>query len=146
MTARLLLAALLQILRPPSAVRERLAAHYDEIAAQAAASAERYGVPVGLLLTVGYAESQLGSDPRAGGSWGAPVSRGRRNVAGTSDHAARALATSYRVCGSWRGAVSRFRCGLCHCNRVEGYSPTRALRLAERVYRRAGLAMPERLR
>lgn len=48
--------------------------------------------------------------------WGAPSSSRDRHTPGTPDDAARALATGYAVCGSWRGAITRFRSGLCNAN------------------------------
>jgi hypothetical protein len=104
-----------------------------EIAAEASASAARYDVPPALLLAIGMHESALGCDPRAGGSWGAPISRTRRAVAGTSDHAASALALGHSRCRTWLGAVSHFRCGRCRCPPLVGYEPRDAMRLARRI-------------
>jgi hypothetical protein len=86
-----------------------------------------------LLISVGTLESMLSCDPRSGGSWGAPISRTRRGVAGNSDHTASALALGYRRCHSTIGALSSFRCGLCSCHRLVGYTPETALALAQRL-------------
>jgi hypothetical protein len=108
-----------------------------EIAAAAEAAARRHEVPVGLLLSVAVLESHLGCNPRSGGCWGAPISRTRRAVAGTADHAASALALGLRRCGSDEGAIAHFRWGHCRVPRgAHGYGPAQVLRLAERVARR----------
>lgn len=109
---QLLLTALLAMfphLRHASCVHARAAT----IAAEVEHAERAYGVPPAVMLVVGLYESHWGCAPGSGGCWGAPVSRARRNVAGTPGHAARALARSFAVCGSWRGAVARFRSGLC---------------------------------
>lgn len=81
--------------------------------AQHLVNAREIGVPPSLMLSVSFHESWVGCHPGEGGNWGAPVDRSHRHTAGTPEHAARALATSYRVCGTWSGAISRFRSGLC---------------------------------
>jgi hypothetical protein len=85
------------------------------IVTQADAAVAATGVPVRLLLAVGYAESHLGCAPRSGGCWGAPASRAARHTAGRASHAASALALGHRRCGTWRGALGHFRCGRCVC-------------------------------
>ena len=141
MTTNLVFALLLLFGGSPRAecIKRRL----PEITTRLEAAETTYGVPRGLLLAVGFLESHLGCAPGSGGCWGAPVSRNARGTAGTSDHAARALARSREVCGTWLGAVSRFRCGLCRCPRLVGYEPGYAVELAERTYARAGLAGPD---
>jgi hypothetical protein len=86
-----------------------------DIVTQADAAVAATGVPVRLLLAVGYAESHLGCAPRSGGCWGAPASRTARHTAGRASHAASALALGHRRCGTWRGALGHFRCGQCVC-------------------------------
>ena len=107
-----LLLAALPVRRPYAAC---LTARAPRVIADADAASRAHGVPVALLLSVGYAESHLGCAPRSGGCWGAPVSRGARHTPGRASHAASALALGHRVCGTWAGAVSHFRCGLCVC-------------------------------
>jgi hypothetical protein len=85
------------------------------IVTQADAASREHGVPMRLLLAVGYAESHLGCAPRSGGCWGAPISRTARHTAGRASHAASALALGHRRCGTWRGAIAHFRCGRCVC-------------------------------
>lgn len=141
MDTAILFAALLAIF-PRSPAVECLRARTDTIVTQAREAAARRGVPVGLLLAVGFMESHLGCDRASGGCWGAPISPDRRGTAGTPDHAAQALATSREVCGTWEGAVCRFRCGLCRCpDRHTRYAST-AMGLARRIYTSAGEAVP----
>jgi len=85
----------------------------DAIVANLNAGEGKYGVPAGLMMVVAFNETHLGCDAREGGNWGAPISATRRHVAGTPLQAARILANGHRHCGSWRGAVSFFRTGLC---------------------------------
>lgn len=85
----------------------------DSIIEGAVAASTAHDVPVGLLLTVGWVESHLGCAVHSGGSWGAPISPTNRHVAGGPSHAARALHSGFAACGSWSGAVGRFRSGLC---------------------------------
>ena len=129
-TALAIVAALLS-LYPHQRFGNCIRRRQHEIAARAEGSATRHGVPVAILLSVGYLESSWGCHPRSGGCWGAPVDVRHRGTAGTADHAAAALARSYRVCGTWLGGVSRFRCGLCRCPRLVGYEPGDAMALAD---------------
>lgn len=140
-----LLVSMLAVL-PPTPLRRRIDARREMIVATATAGQELYGVPPALVLAVGFLESRWGADPRSGGSWGTPVDMRHRNVAGPPVGAARALASSYRVCGTWLGAVHRFRCGLCRCPRLVGYEAPYALGLAERALAHAGEAPPARWR
>lgn len=71
------------------------------------------GVPPAVLLTVGFMETHLGCDVGEGGNWGAPISPQRRHVAGTPRQAAVALQHGFERCGSWLGAIARFRSGRC---------------------------------
>ena len=115
-------------------------AHFlGRIAAQADEAARVTGVPVATLLVMGYMESALGCDPRSGGCWGAPISPARRLTAGTSMHAARALAWGYRRCETTEGAVAHFRYGRCTTPRRHGagYTPAQAVDLIVRVVARA---------
>ncbi len=128
-----LLVTLLALYSHPTVSTRCIARRADVITAQADASAVAYGVPVALLISVGMHESALGCHPRSGGSWGAPISRTRRSVAGTSDHTASALALGFRRCRTTLGALSSFRCGLCRCGRLVGYTPADAMRLAARL-------------
>lgn len=149
MEIELLFAALLAILpRVPQPMRGCIQRQHGDIVQQIARSAESYGVPPAVLLVVGMLESHYGCSPRSGGCWGAPVDRAHRATAGTPNQAAVALATSYRVCRTWLGAVARFRCGLCQCPTLagRGYTPGYAVRLIERVHARAELPAPGGLR
>lgn len=136
-----LLAALLVIF-PRSPAITCLRTRAEVIASQARDAAYTRHVPPGLLLAIGFMESHLGCDRASGGCWGAPIDPQHRGTAGTPDHAAQALATSFRVCGSWEGAVCRFRCGLCRCpDRHTRYAST-AMGLARRIYTTAGEPVP----
>lgn len=92
---------------------ERLEQRRDRIVENLVASELSHGVPAGLMMVVAFNETHLGCDAREGGNWGAPISATRRHVAGTPLQAARVLARGGRHCGSWPGAVSFFRTGLC---------------------------------
>jgi hypothetical protein len=70
--------------------------------------------PVELTASVAFLETHLGCDANEGGNWGAPISATRRHTAGTHMHAVRVLANGYLRCGTWEGAVLRFRTGLCN--------------------------------
>lgn len=112
--------------------------------AEIAAEAERVtGVPAGLLLVVGMNETHLGCARGEGGGWGAPVDRNHRHTAGTPLRAAQALQASYRVCGTWEGAVGRFRSGLCRpWQRVHRQSVAYRLRVTRDLYELADLPVP----
>jgi len=138
----LLLISLLALLHhsPATACMERRA---PRIAVQAAEGEATYGVPAALLLVIGFAETHLGCDHGEGGGWGAPVDPTHRHTAGTHLHAARALASSYRACGNWYGAIVRFRTGLCTTRRrLRGYTPEYALRMTTRIYADAHQPLP----
>lgn len=125
--------ALLLAVRVPLADRACIEARRDRIASNAEAAAAQYGVLVTVLLSVAYRESHLGCDPRSGGSWGAPISRTRRHVAGGANAEASALALGYRRCFTHEGAISHFRWGVCSRGRHRGYGPEEVLELAARV-------------
>lgn len=113
MTAAQALALLLALLPARRPYAACLAARAERVVADADAASREHGVPVALLLAVGYAESHLGCAPRSGGCWGAPVSRTARHTAGRASHAASALALGHRRCGTWEGALAHFRGGRC---------------------------------
>lgn len=143
---RLLLLALLAIAgRSPEPMASCLAARRGEIISAAEIAGGLTGVPLALLLVVGFRETHLGCHPRSGGGWGAPVDRLHRHTAGTAVHAARALSRGFAHCGSWEGAAAFFRCGLCTCPYAPTYAPT-TVRWVERVSARAGYAPPSHLR
>ena len=140
-----LFAALL-VLYPGIPNRERscMMLNRESIIQMAADSSEATGVPPAVLLLVGFFESHLGCDPRSGGCWGSPVDNRHRNIAGTPRRAADDLATSYRVCHTWVGAVSRYRCGLCRCRSSVlhgGYSAEYLMRQVQRLKFTAGVEM-----
>lgn len=93
----------------------------------------RMGVPPALMVSVAFLETHLGCDRHEGGNWGAPISPNERHTAGTHVHAARALLTGFERCGSWDGAVLRFRTGLCRTNASYGVN---YLRNVQRLTRR----------
>ena len=122
----------------PLSHRRCLRSHEVDVTGAAAQAAETTGVPVAVILAVGFLESHLGCDPASGGSWGSPINRGHRLVAGSPLRAAEDLATSFRVCRkvSWEAAVSRFRCGLCRCRLPmvqNGYTPAYTMQLVRRM-------------
>jgi hypothetical protein len=144
-----LFAALLALMpRVPQPMRGCIARRQGRIVAQIAQARETYGVPPAVMLVIGLLESHYGCAPRSGGCWGAPIDRAHRSTAGTSNQAALALANGFRACGTWRGAIARFRCGLCRCpmRSGRGYTPRYAVGLVERVHLRAGVPPPPRLR
>lgn len=126
MTALLALLALY----PRSPAAECVRARLPRLAAAADSAAREHGVPVALLVAVAWHESHLGCHPASGGCWGAPVSPQHRLTAGGAMHAARALATGRARCGTWEGAVRRFRGGACTGH--DGYA-ARVLRTARGV-------------
>ena len=69
--------------------------------------------PLELTAAVAFTETHLGCDHNEGGNWGAPVDGRHRHTPGTHMSALRVLSRSYTVCGTWDGAVMRFRTGLC---------------------------------
>ena len=99
MTAAQALALLLAALPVRRPHRGCIDTRRVDIVTQADAAVAATGVPVRLLLAVGYAESHLGCAPRSGGCWGAPASRTARHTAGRASHAASALALGHRRCG-----------------------------------------------
>ena len=113
MTAAQALAALLAVLPARRPYAACLTARTERVIADADAASREHGVPVALLLSVGYAESHLGCARGSGGCWGAPVSRTARHTAGRASHAASALALGHRRCGTWMGALAHFRGGRC---------------------------------
>ena len=117
--------------------RQCLIARRDHIVSNIAASQQVHNVPPAVITAIGFAETHLGCDHGEGGGWGAPISPTRRHIAGTPLHAARALATSYRVCGNWNGAVRRFRTGLCHSTRVGDQYMNNVIHLINRIERNA---------
>jgi hypothetical protein len=144
--AKLLLTALLEIFPYMSGNnRACIQANFNQIAAAAERGETLYGVPRAIMLSVGFHETHLGCDINEGGNWGAPISRTRRHTAGTPDHAAHALRMSYNVCGTWYGAVSRFRGGLCRPSANHALYTNRVLRLMQRISTLASVQIPSNL-
>lgn len=137
MTAQMFLVILMSLLHVRADYAACIRRNQTRIADSANRSAERFDVPVDVLLTVAYLESHLGCANGSGGCWGAPINRSHRNQAGGSDQAAAALAWGYARCGSDLGAISHFRCGLCTCRRLRGYTPAQAINLLTRIRERA---------
>jgi hypothetical protein len=141
-----LLSAMLAVLPPvPEPQRGRIQLQKEAIVSMATASSARYAVPPSVLLVVAFMETHLGTDDGEGGGWGAPIDAHHPHKAGTSDHAARILARGRKVCGSWQGAVSRFRSGRCSPPRFAEPYVHRAMWLIDRVHDRAGLPEPAHL-
>lgn len=124
----------------------RMRAHADTIAAQAQAASDNHHVPVALLLAVCLSETHCGQDDHEGNGWGSPIDRRHRHTAGTADSAARDLAHSFEICGTWLAAMRRYRTGLCNREPRIGYTAVTAMRLAEITMQRAGIELPERWR
>jgi len=103
-----------------------------------------YNVPPGILLSVAFKETHLGTIAGSGGNWGAPSSPQHRQTPGTPLHAARALSVAYERCGhSWVGAIGRFRSGLCRpTERGHIAYVIEVSNLINRVYRAAHLPSP----
>ncbi len=70
--------------------------------------------PTHLTAAVAFKETHLGCDINEGGNWGAPIDRNHRHTAGTHLSAVTSLVHGYQRCGSWDGAVLRFRTGFCN--------------------------------
>lgn len=138
-------AALIAILPPiPQPQRRMIAERHDAIVQAAEVARDQYGVPPAVFLVVGFLESHWGTARGSGGSWGSPISRRHRAVAGGPEHTARDLATSYRLCGrDWSRALARYRTGLCTGTPRVGYTPATALRLVERTHAHTGVPLPE---
>lgn len=97
-------------------------------------------IPPEVLMVVGFVETHLGCDEGEGGNWGAPIDADHRHAAGTHMHAAYSLARGYVRCGSWDGAIMRFRTGLCNPRHSSDPQITetglRYLRLVRRIIHR----------
>lgn len=149
-----LLAALLALRPPPGVLHHRgrpdthpracIEATRAAIEAAAIAGQSELEVPPAVLLAVGRRETHFGCNGES--DWGAPASRTARHTAGTPRDAARVLSESFAVCHSWRGAIGRFRSGLCdpwqtaHRNYVAG-----VMRDIERTHVRARINLPPAL-
>ena len=143
--AQLLFTAILLIF-PNTPSRACLLSRQTRIEADIAHSSATYGVPAGLLVSVAFSETHLGCDRGSGGCWGAPIDAQHRHTAGNSDSAARVLRTGFDRChNSWRGAVSRFRCGLCACPEQYAGYVNRVLSLSRRLYLQARQPVPAEL-
>lgn len=140
--AQLLFTALISIFPNTPSLR-CLLARRTNIEADITRSSASYSVPAGLLVSVAFNETHLGCDRGSGGCWGAPIDAQHRHTAGNSDSAARVLRTGYDRChNSWRGAVSRFRCGLCACPEQYAGYVNHVLGLSRRLYTQAGQPIP----
>ena len=94
----------------------------------------RMGVPVLVMAAVAFKETHFGCDRNEGGGWGAPIDRFHRHTAGTHVQAAQSLINGRAACGSWEGAVLRFRTGACAPRRGPGPAYLReVLRLEGRI-------------
>lgn len=144
--AQLLLTALLQLF-PYMSHNNRacIVRNFDSIAEVAEAAERDNGVPAAIMLSVGFLETHLGCDRNEGGNWGAPISPTRRHVAGAPRQAAVALQHGFERCGSWVGAISRFRSGRCRIPRSMASYPRTALSIMNRISTNAGVAIPANL-
>lgn len=111
----------------------------DEIATHARNSERLTGVPAPILLVIGFNETHWSCNPRSYGGWGSPISPQNRRTAGTPNQAAIALRNSYNICHSWRGAISRFRCGLCNCPPRYNSYINNSVRMIKETYDRIGI-------
>lgn len=130
--------------RIPAPVLSSILTRRELIENVAHTSQESLGVPMGVILVVGFSETHLGSDAHEGGNWGAPIDAAHRHTAGAPIQAARVLARSYQVCGNdWQRAVARFRSGLCvpH-NPVHQRYVANVTSLVRRMYVRTGDPLP----
>lgn len=94
--------------------RQCIIQHRPQIEQVLVASQAQYpDMPMEMIAAVGFMETHLGCDRGEGGNWGAPISPTQRHTAGTPLQAATALWHGYQTCGTWEGAASRFRTGLC---------------------------------
>ena len=132
-TAILLISLL--ALFPHAPARRCIESNATQIAAEADAASEAHHVPPEILVAVAFEESWLACHPGEH-SWGAPVSRTHRHVAGGAFHAASALALGFRRCGTWSRAVHHFRNGRCAGGKLVGYTAEGAMRLAARIRNR----------
>ncbi len=128
---------------PREAAIRRAAEHIAETADDAE---ESYGVPAGILVTIAFLETHIGTDAGEGGGWGAPTDARHRNVAGTAFNSAHILATGFATCHTWFRAITYYRSGHCVFGHLVGYEAPYAVGLIERIYDRAGIDRPERLR
>jgi hypothetical protein len=105
---------------PHSPARNCIQARRAQIEANLNASNKAWPeMPMLAIATIGFLETHLGCARGQGGNWGAPISRFRRNVAGSPLQAAHILWTSYVVCdNNWESAARRFRTGLCRPTKV----------------------------
>lgn len=119
-----LLTLLLTLFQHPANV-ECIRRQENSIAERAYNASVSSQVPASVILVVAFLESHFGCAAASGGSWGAPVDRNHRLTAGPSEqvavHSASSLHNGFygtrhsRGCGTWFGAISYFRCGLCRC-------------------------------
>lgn len=116
--------------------RECIVQRREAIVSQLREAEETFGIPPAIMASVAFVETHLGCDRNEGGNWGAPVSPTRRHSPGTHLHAARALATSWRVCGggTWEPAVLRFHVGLCRPGRRRSAYANTVLTLTHRLW------------
>lgn len=138
----LLLLAFLHVFpRVPQPQRGRIAQRHDAIVAWATAGADL--VPPAVSLVVCMMETHLGTDDHEGGGCGTPIDVRHRHTAGTPAHHVRALARSFAVCGSWQGAVGRYRSGLCR-PRLPAHRAyvQRVMHWVARTHAEAGVPLP----
>lgn len=116
--------------------------NFDDIVMVAVNADHDMGVPPAVLYAVGFLETHLGCDQGEGGNWGAPIDRQHRHTAGRPSQAAASLATGYRVCHTWEGAISRFRSGRCQIPRSMASYPRNAICLIKHMSRIAETPSP----
>lgn len=144
--AQLLLSALLALFPYMSGGnRVCIVRNFNSIAQVADAAERENGVPAAVMLSVGFLETHLGCDVGEGGNWGAPISPTRRHVAGAPRQAAVALQHGFQRCGSWLGAISRFRSGQCVIPQTMARYPRMAMSLMTRISTNAGVPIPPHL-
>lgn len=106
----------------------------EAILALIIAAAQQHGVPAVLLRAVCLAESGL--RPRALCGVHVPHSREYLPVDRQADAAAHALARWYRMCGTWRGALTFFHTGVSCTHVCTRHAHPR--QYADEVFRVAG--------
>ena len=143
---RLLILAILTIYPVMLPGRRECIQERTEPIAQAVEAAQRENnVPPSVLIAAAFSETHLGCDPLSGGNWGAPISASRRHTAGGPVEAARSLQEGFLACGSWQGAISRFRSGSCRLPTTDPRSSYvgRVLRDVIRLCSQTGINLPE---
>jgi hypothetical protein len=142
--SQLFLAALLEMFPYMSGNnRVCMVRNFNSIANVAEEARRDLGVPPAVLLTVGFLETHNGCDQGEGGNWGAPISPTQRHTAGSPRQAAVALQHGFERCGSWVGAISRFRSGSCRIPETMRSYTRSAVRIMTQISNNIAVSIPE---